>query len=129
MRCSSPANIWSATKSNQYAKLPSYTVFNLHTSYQVTKNFQLYGKIDNIFDKRFATYGTVLRYRSRAQLYQRRRRVHRPALAQPGKAACILCGDAVNVLIRLASPRRMWDDEGLAPFFRRRGVPAWVCST
>jgi outer membrane receptor protein involved in Fe transport len=44
-------------ESNQYAKLPSYTVFNLHTSYQVTKNFQLYGKIDNIFDKRYATYG------------------------------------------------------------------------
>jgi outer membrane receptor protein involved in Fe transport len=44
-------------ESNQFAKLPSYTVFNLHTSYQVTKNIQLYGKIDNIFDKRYATYG------------------------------------------------------------------------
>lgn len=44
-------------ESNQYSKLPSYTVFNLHTSYQVTKNFQLYGKIDNIFDNRYATYG------------------------------------------------------------------------
>lgn len=44
-------------ESNQYTKLPSYTVFNLHTSYQVTKNIQLYGKIDNIFDKRYATYG------------------------------------------------------------------------
>jgi outer membrane receptor protein involved in Fe transport len=44
-------------ESNQYAKLPSYTVFNLHTSYQVTKNVQLYGKIDNVFDKRYATYG------------------------------------------------------------------------
>lgn len=44
-------------ESNQYSKLPSYTVFNLHTSYQVTRNFQLYGKIDNIFDNRYATYG------------------------------------------------------------------------
>ncbi|MGY4622548.1 TonB-dependent receptor [Bradyrhizobium sp. USDA 4486] len=44
-------------ESNQYAKLPSYTVFNLHTSYQVTKNVQLYGRIDNVFDKRYATYG------------------------------------------------------------------------
>lgn len=44
-------------ESNQYSKLPSYTVFNLHTSYQVTKNFQLYGKVDNIFDNRYATYG------------------------------------------------------------------------
>ncbi|WP_407188480.1 TonB-dependent receptor [Bradyrhizobium centrosematis] len=44
-------------ESNQYAKLPSYTVFNLHTSYQVAKNVQLYGRIDNVFDKRYATYG------------------------------------------------------------------------
>lgn len=44
-------------ESNQYSKLPSYTVFNLHTSYQVTKNFQLYGRVDNVFDKRYATYG------------------------------------------------------------------------
>jgi outer membrane receptor protein involved in Fe transport len=45
-------------ESNQYAKLPSYAVFNLHTSYQVTKTVQLYGKVDNIFDNRYATYGT-----------------------------------------------------------------------
>jgi len=45
-------------ESNQASKLPSYTVFNLHTSYQVTKNVQVYGKIDNIFDNRYATYGT-----------------------------------------------------------------------
>ncbi|UPK38406.1 TonB-dependent receptor [Bradyrhizobium sp. 186] len=44
-------------ESNQYAKLPSYTVFNLHTSYQVTKDVQLYGKVDNVFDNRYATYG------------------------------------------------------------------------
>lgn len=44
-------------ESNQFAKLPSYTVFNLHTSYQVTKNIQLYGRVDNVFDKRYATYG------------------------------------------------------------------------
>lgn len=44
-------------ESNQYSKLSSYTVFNLHTSYQVTKNVQLYGKVDNIFDNRYATYG------------------------------------------------------------------------
>jgi outer membrane receptor protein involved in Fe transport len=44
-------------ESNQFAKLPSYTVFNVHTSYQVTKNVQLYGKVDNLFDNRYATYG------------------------------------------------------------------------
>ncbi|GLR89565.1 membrane protein [Bradyrhizobium iriomotense] len=44
-------------ESNQAAKLPSYTVFNLHTSYQVNKTIQVYGRIDNIFDNRYATYG------------------------------------------------------------------------
>ena len=38
--------------------LPSYAVFNLHTSYQIDKNFQIYARIDNIFDNRYATYGT-----------------------------------------------------------------------
>jgi len=45
-------------ESNQAAKLPPYTVFNLHGSYQIDKTFQLYGRIDNLFDHRYATYGT-----------------------------------------------------------------------
>jgi iron complex outermembrane receptor protein len=45
-------------ESNQAPKLPGYAVFNLHTSYQVTKNLQFYGKVDNVFDNRYSTYGT-----------------------------------------------------------------------
>ena len=44
--------------SNQAAKLPSYTVFNLHASYQIDKTFQIYGRVDNLFDNRYATHGT-----------------------------------------------------------------------
>ncbi len=44
--------------SNQAPRLPSYTVFNLHASYQVTKNIQFYGRVDNVFDNRYAVYGT-----------------------------------------------------------------------
>jgi outer membrane receptor protein involved in Fe transport len=44
--------------SNQFMKLPSYAVFNLHASYQITKNFQIYARADNILDNRYATYGT-----------------------------------------------------------------------
>ena len=43
---------------NQYPKLPGYAVFNLHASYQIDKNFQIYAKADNIFDNRYANYGT-----------------------------------------------------------------------
>jgi outer membrane receptor protein involved in Fe transport len=45
-------------ESNQFMKLPSYAVFNLHTSYQIDKNFQIYARVDNVFDNRYATYGT-----------------------------------------------------------------------
>jgi iron complex outermembrane receptor protein len=45
-------------ESNQAPKLPGYAVFNLHTSYQVAKNLQFYGKVDNVFDNRYSTYGT-----------------------------------------------------------------------
>jgi len=45
-------------ESNQAPKLPDYTVFNVHASYQINKSLQIYGKIDNLFDNRYATYGT-----------------------------------------------------------------------
>jgi len=45
-------------ESNQAARLPPYAVFNLHSSYQINKTFQIYGRFDNIFDNRYATYGT-----------------------------------------------------------------------
>jgi outer membrane receptor protein involved in Fe transport len=44
--------------SNQAQKLSSYAVFNAHASYQINKTFQIYGRVDNIFDNRYATYGT-----------------------------------------------------------------------
>jgi outer membrane receptor protein involved in Fe transport len=44
--------------SNQAQRLPSYAVFNLHASYQINKTFQIYARADNVFDNRYATYGT-----------------------------------------------------------------------
>jgi iron complex outermembrane receptor protein len=45
-------------ESNQAQKLSSYAVFNVRTSYQINKTFQIYGRVDNVFDNRYATYGT-----------------------------------------------------------------------
>lgn len=45
-------------ESNQAPRLPSYAVFNLRASYQIDKTVQIYGRIDNVFDNRYATYGT-----------------------------------------------------------------------
>ncbi len=44
-------------ESNQAARLASYAVFNTHASYQINKTFQVYGRVDNIFDRRYATHG------------------------------------------------------------------------
>ncbi len=44
--------------SNQFSQLPAYWVADLDASYQVTKNVQLYAKLDNVFDNHYYTYGT-----------------------------------------------------------------------
>jgi iron complex outermembrane receptor protein len=44
--------------SNQAERLPGYAVFNLHGSYQISKALQIYARVDNVFDNRYATYGT-----------------------------------------------------------------------
>ncbi len=44
--------------SNQNPQLPAYWVANLHASYQVTDNVQIFGLVNNLFDNHYATYGT-----------------------------------------------------------------------
>jgi outer membrane receptor protein involved in Fe transport len=43
---------------NQFQPLPGYAVVNFSTSYQVTKNVQVYARVENVFDNRYYTYGT-----------------------------------------------------------------------
>ena len=38
--------------------MPSYTVVNLHTSYQVTKDFEIFGMVNNLFNQRYYSSGT-----------------------------------------------------------------------
>ncbi|HEX3863721.1 MAG TPA: TonB-dependent receptor [Stellaceae bacterium] len=44
-------------QSNQNAKLPGYWIVNLHSSYNVTENVEVFALIQNLFDKKYATYG------------------------------------------------------------------------
>ena len=43
---------------NQNPKLPAYSYINLHSSYQLSKEVQLFGLVNNVFNQKFATYGT-----------------------------------------------------------------------
>ena len=45
-------------ESNQAPKLPGYAVFNLRASYQIDKTFQVYARVNNVFDNHYASYGT-----------------------------------------------------------------------
>jgi iron complex outermembrane recepter protein len=45
-------------ESNLNPKVPAYSVTNLHTSYQVTKEAQVFGLITNLFNQHYYTYGT-----------------------------------------------------------------------
>jgi iron complex outermembrane receptor protein len=44
--------------SNQNAKLTPYTIVNIRTSYQLTDNIEIFGHINNLLDRRYASYGT-----------------------------------------------------------------------
>ncbi len=44
--------------SNLNPKVPAYWVVNLHTSYQVTKNVELFGLVQNLFNQHYYSAGT-----------------------------------------------------------------------
>lgn len=45
-------------EANLNPKLPGYWTVNLHTSYQIDKNVEVFGLIQNLFDRRYYTFGT-----------------------------------------------------------------------
>ena len=45
-------------ESNQNEPLPGYAVVNLHSSYHLAENFELFVNVQNLFDERYSTFGT-----------------------------------------------------------------------
>jgi len=45
-------------ESNQNPKMPAYWVVNLHSSYKLSENVELFGLVRNLFDQRYYVYGT-----------------------------------------------------------------------
>lgn len=50
--------IYFGDEGNDNKPLPGFAKFNLHTSYQLTDNIQIYGLVDNVFDTRYGLFGT-----------------------------------------------------------------------
>jgi outer membrane cobalamin receptor len=53
----SGARYFRGDEANNFAKLGGYWLFNGKAEYKVTKNFSLFGRVDNIFDTRYNTFG------------------------------------------------------------------------
>ncbi|KMO09854.1 TonB-dependent receptor, partial [Methylobacterium indicum] len=47
-------------ESNINRKLPAYFTANLNTSFQLTQNVQIFGLVTNLFNNRYANFGTFL---------------------------------------------------------------------
>jgi iron complex outermembrane receptor protein len=50
-------SFYKGDESNQNPALPGYHVFNLHTTVHITKRFDVFAMIDNVFNERYTTFG------------------------------------------------------------------------
>jgi outer membrane receptor protein involved in Fe transport len=48
----------SGDDANLNARLPSFVTVNIHSSYQITPHIEVFGRIENLTDARYYTYGT-----------------------------------------------------------------------
>ncbi len=46
-------------ESNQLSKTPSYHVFNLNVDYAINKQIQIWGKVENVFDKEYYNFALL----------------------------------------------------------------------
>ncbi len=46
-------------ESNQLAPIPGYTTVNLHTSYRPVPHFEIFATIDNLFNRKYGTWGIL----------------------------------------------------------------------
>ena len=99
---------------NQNEKLPAYWVANLHRSYQLTKELQVFGIVNNLFNQKYATFGTYFEPQAIANAVSNpptdQRTDHAGAaalgLCRPAREAVIACAvcDAVTFCDARSSP-------------------------
>ncbi len=46
-------------ESNQLAPIPGYTIVNLHSTYKPAPHLEIFASIDNLFDRKYATWGIL----------------------------------------------------------------------
>ena len=78
-----------ANENGALPQAPGYAVFGLHTSYQVGKQLQVYGLIQNIFDQRYYTAGALF---DTGELPNAAPNLTNPTSLGPGKPFAIYAG-------------------------------------
>jgi outer membrane receptor protein involved in Fe transport len=53
------AQYYRSDEANLLPKIPGYAVVNLHASYTFNDHFSLFARIDNVFDRKYATFGIL----------------------------------------------------------------------
>ena len=90
---------------NQNVKLADYWVANLHGSYQFTKELQIYGVINNLFNRKFATFGTYFNPQSIVNVLPIRRPTPAPSRRRSRSRSMSVCARSCDegVLPRFAA--------------------------
>jgi len=52
------SQFYAGDEGNQNRRLPAYWVANLHTSYQLSEHIQIFADLKNVFNRKYATYGS-----------------------------------------------------------------------
>jgi iron complex outermembrane recepter protein len=82
--------------SNQNPKLPGYGVVNLRTSYEITKGVTIYGLINNLFDHKYATYGTFYDTEIKTVSGDPSTNLSNPAMVTPAQPFSVYAGIKVR---------------------------------
>jgi len=53
------SSYYSGDESNRLPPIPGYAVVNLHSTYQPVAHVEVFASIDNLFDRRYATFGIL----------------------------------------------------------------------
>jgi len=72
--------------------LRGYAVFNLRASYQIDKTFQVYARVNNVFDNRYASFGAFFQTDALPNFYNGGVAFTDPRSLSPGQPRAFYAG-------------------------------------
>ncbi len=88
---------YAADGGNLNPQLPFYVVANARASYQVTEHVQIFGLVNNLLDRRYATFGTFFNTATGAGNVNATLSANNPDNGGPGRAQAVTVGQPLSV--------------------------------